>query len=179
MSEASAVAIPAPESPPTELSLVPEAKASLKTKILTAAGLGALGVAAFYGEKYLNGWPHPFQSGKHAWIGYCTAWALSRNKWRPAAVSTAASIGANAGAESTQDFFNSANHYPFHWAEIHNQQKVEGNVENAVDLAVCLGGTALFLAQNGRVGHWARQKFSALSGRFFGRNPEPVLHPVE
>jgi hypothetical protein len=154
---------------PDDLSEIP---LSRKAKIITATGLGIVGVAAAYTESrgYVNGWPPPAHSLKHPWIGYYAAWGISRFSRRKSAA-VAASVAANALVESGQDYENYQDHYPFHWMAVHDGTRRETNSDNIIDLACCLGGVGLFLAQNSSLGLRVRM----ISSRLRGPNQQDTL----
>lgn len=153
-----------------------ETRVDNKTKMITAAAIGAAGLAAAYAESkglIKADWPIPMHSFKHPWIGYYAAWTASRLK-RSDAAAAAAAAAANCSVESLQDAAMSHDHFPFHWLEIHNYHRMEGNEDNAADLALCMGGAALFLAQNNHMFSRAKSRLSQV----FTRNPRPAADTI-
>ncbi|HET9850027.1 MAG TPA: hypothetical protein VFP35_00120 [Candidatus Saccharimonadales bacterium] len=143
-----------------------ETKANTKTKIITAAALGALGVGAWYAESrgLVAGWPPPAHSFKHPWVGYYSAWGASRlfkRKKTSSAVALAA-LG-DFASESVQDAAFSQDHFPFHWLELESQRHGDGNIDNLVDFACCMGGMALFWAQDNKALSYLRSRLLKLS----------------
>jgi len=153
-----------------------ETRGNTKKKILTAAGVGVLGVLGTVAETrgWIAGWPPPAHSLRHPWIGYYTAMAADRIRRRSAGTAVAAGLAGNVFVESAQDAINSPDGFPFHWADVSHQSNHE-NLDNAVDLAMCLGGTALFLAQNNGLFSRARQRIDSLRSRLSG---DEILAPA-
>jgi hypothetical protein len=165
--------------PDFELESEPEAtetREKTKTKLITAGALGAMGVAATFAETrgWVHGWPPPFHSLRHPWIGYYAAWAGDKVKRGRAGGAVAAGLAGNTLVESVQDVVNKPDHFPFHWADIPHQSTHE-NLDNLFDLACCMGGTALFLAQNSDTLGWSRSQLSKIRTRLSGGE---VLAPV-
>jgi hypothetical protein len=138
-------------------------------------------LAAGYAESrgVLQGWPPPFHSLKHPWLGYYSAWGVSRLRRNRIGAAVGVGVGADFVAESGQDIVNSHDHYPLHWLDSHNSEAGGDNVGNLIDFAACMGGTALFLAQNKGLGAWARQNVSQLRSKSSSRPVTPALNPVE
>lgn len=179
MTEALAAIVAVPE----EIVIPEEAetKGKTKTNIITAAALGAVGLGAAYAESrgVIHGWPPPFHSLKHPWLGYYAAWGVNRVQRYRTATAVAAGIGADVLTESAQDMVNSQDGYPFHWLELHNGGRSEDDLGNLIDLAACMGGSALFLAQNRGVAGWTRQSVSRLRTKLPGNSAAPALRPIE
>ena len=176
---------------PEEIQTPEEAEtgANTRTKVMTAGLLGILGVAAGYAEArgYVNNFPPPFHSLKHPWVGYYTAWAASKFSRRPS-VAVAAGVAGDFAAETAQgisgssgyvSFDHLSNQHALSWADVaHNPAST--NMDNLVDLAACMGGTALFLAQDRGGVTWIRQRLSALRTRLGdSKAPEAALDPVD
>lgn len=157
-----ALAIPAVAAEEIEQPREPEARGNTKTKLITAGVLGVIGVAAAYAESrgiIRPDWPIPMHSFKHPWVGYYSAWAASRLR-RPNAAAVAAGAAGDMAAESAQDMIHNPSHYPLHWLELHDKHRVDGTEDNIADWALCMGGTALFLAQNNNLAAWAKVQLS-------------------
>lgn len=145
-----------------------EASGNLKTKIITGTAMGALSVAAWYAESrgYMNGLPPPSHSLRHPALGYYGAWVAGRlSRRNKTAAMAAGGVAGNFIGESGQDFINRADHNPFNWLNLREGAHNGGDLDNLVDFACCLGGTALFVAQNNGAAAWARQKVSGLRSK--------------
>lgn len=152
-----------------------------KTKIITAAALGAVGLAASYVEArgLVSGWPPPSHSFRHPWIGYYGAWAASRIRQHRTAAAVTSGIAANSLVETGQDLAGQPDHFAFRWLDVeHNNSQT--NLDNLVDLAFCMGGTALFLLQDSSPMNRVRYHASRLRGRLSQtKTPAGLLESAE
>ena len=161
-----------------------EQTGNTKTKIVTAAALGAVGVGAALAEHYgliPKGWPPPTYSFKHPWVGYYAAWAASKYRGYKAGKTYGVALLADGAAEVVQDIHNRPDHHPFHWANIGDgaQNHNAHNKDNVADLVLCLGGAALFDFQIRGGTAWLRAKAGNFRSRLFARgqpagSPSPV-----
>src|SRR5581483_5849691 len=127
---------------------------------------------------WVSGWPPPSHSLKHPWIGYYSAYLASKIKLRSRG-QFGISLVNNSLAETAQDFNNHPAH-PLHWANVKDGTHNGNDIDNALDAALCLGGTVLFIAQANNLVDRTRSRISLWrKGLFAKENPGPALAPAD
>ena len=161
-----------------------ETRGNTKTKALTAAALGAVGLLGWFAESrgWVNGWPFPFQSLKHPVVGYSGAWLGSRYKRHRATAVIGGGLAANFVAETGQDLVFTPDH-SVQWVDFEARQHPlhgDSNLGNGLDALAAETAALALLAQTTDSLDWLKMQFSRINGnRSLQLAPDPPPDPTQ